>query len=57
MLLFGLVCVPSGLFLWNGLGKCFGLGDAQGKVDRNAALGTRVLVLTVMVVEVLTNSR
>src|SRR5208337_3073793 len=29
----------------------FGLGDAQGKVDRNAALGTLVLVLLVVVVE------
>jgi hypothetical protein len=57
MILFGLVCVPTGLFLWNGLGKCFGLGDAQGKVDRNAALVTLAIVLIVAVVEVLADSR
>ena len=40
MLLFGLICVPTGLFLWNGLGPQFGLGEAGGKVDHKAALAT-----------------
>jgi Peptidase M50B-like len=51
MLLYGLVCVPTGLFLWNGLGPHFGLGEAQGKVDRKAVLVTLALVLIVVVVE------
>jgi hypothetical protein len=53
MLLFGLVCVPIGLFLWNGLGPHFGLGEAGGKVDHIAALVTLALVLMVVIVEVL----
>jgi hypothetical protein len=57
MLLFGLVCVPTGLFLWNGLGPHFGLGEAGGKVDRKAALATLGLVLVIVIVEVLTDSR
>jgi len=51
MLLYGLVCVPTGLFLWNGLGPHFGLGEAQGKVDCKAALVTLAIVLIVVVVE------
>jgi len=51
MLLCGLVCVPTGLFLWTGLGPDFGLGEAQGKVDRKAALVTLALVLIVVAVE------
>jgi hypothetical protein len=57
MLLFGFVCVPTGFVLWNGLGKCFGLGDAQGKVDHKAALVTLALVLIVVIAEVLADSR
>jgi hypothetical protein len=57
MLLFGLVCVPIGLFLWNGLGPHFGLGEAGGKVDHKAALVTLALVLMVVIVEVLGDSR
>jgi hypothetical protein len=57
MLLFGLVCVSIGLFLWNGLGPHFGLGEAGGKVDHKAALVTLALVLIVVIVEVLADSR
>ena len=57
MLLFGLICVPTGLFLWNGLGPQFGLGEAGGKVDHKAALATLLLVLLVVIVETLADSR
>ena len=57
MLFFGLVCVPIGLFVWNGLGPQFGRGEAEGKVDHIAALVTLALVLIVVIVEVLVDSR
>jgi hypothetical protein len=57
LLLFGLVCVPTGLFLWNGLGPHFGLGEAVGKVDHKAALVTLALVLSIVIVEVLRDVR
>src|SRR3954447_21268779 len=40
LIAFGLACVPCGLFLWHGLGPHFGRGEAKGRVDRRAALGT-----------------
>ena len=40
---FGAVAVPIGLWLWNGLGPSFGLGDADGKVSRQAAYGSLVV--------------
>jgi hypothetical protein len=57
MLLFGLVCVPNGLFVWNGLGPHFGLRKAGGKVYHKAALLTLALVLIVLIAEVLVDSR
>ena len=49
--LFGIVAVPLGLWLWNGLGPSFGLGQAEGKVDRVAALFSCVMLLAVVVLE------
>lgn len=49
LVLFGLVTVPAGLYLLNGLGPRFGLGPAGGKVDRRAAIAMAV-VLVVWVV-------
>ena len=57
MLLFGLICVPTGLSLWNGLGPHFGLGGTGGRVDHKAALVTLALVLIILIVEVLADSR
>ena len=48
---FGLVATPLGLFLWNGLGPHFGMGEARGRVSRRAALGTLVVLLIVLLVE------
>jgi hypothetical protein len=57
LIVFGLACVPLGLFLWNGLGAQYGLGRSSGEVDRRAALGTLGIVLLVVLVEVVTGSR
>lgn len=46
--LFGAVTVPIGFVLWNGQGKSFGLGEAEGAVDERIAYG--VLVVTVLAV-------
>ena len=57
LIVFGLVTVPAGLFLWNGLGLRFGLGEAKGRVDRRAAVITLALLLTVVLVEILVGGR
>lgn len=47
--LFGLLAIPAGLWLWNGLGPYFGLGAAQGHIDPIAAysmLGMSIVVVT-----------
>jgi hypothetical protein len=49
--LFGMVAVPLGLWLWNGLGPSFGLGLGEGKVDRGAAWFSGALLLVVVVLE------
>ena len=57
LIAFGLACVPSGLFLWHGLGPHYGLGEAKGQVDRRAALEVLALLLIVVLAEVLANRR
>jgi hypothetical protein len=49
--LFGIMAIPLGLCLWNGLGPKFGLGQADGKVDHAAAYLSCVLLLSVVAVE------
>jgi hypothetical protein len=44
LVLFGLVVAPPGLWLWNGQGKHFGLGDAKGAVDRRVAVAALIAV-------------
>lgn len=57
LIVFGLVCVPAGLWLWHGLGPSFGLGEAKGRVDRRAAVTILVLLLVLVLVEILVGSR
>jgi hypothetical protein len=57
LILFGIVTVPLGIFLWNGLGSHFGLGAASGQVSHRAAMGTFVLLIVVIVIEILAGSR
>ena len=56
-LLFGLVCVPIGFVPLNGLGPHFGLGKSSGGGGPKSGFSYTVLVLIVVVVEVLADSR
>ncbi len=47
--LFGLVTLPAGLALWNGQGRRFGLGEAEGRVSRTAAMVCAVSLAAVVV--------
>jgi hypothetical protein len=49
---FGVTAITAGLLLWNGLGPHFGLGPAQGKVDRRAAVGTAAALLALLSLEI-----
>jgi len=54
LVLFGLITVPAGLYLLNGLGPHFGLGAAAGNVDRRAAIAvTFALVVWVVAASLL----
>jgi hypothetical protein len=57
LILFGLVCVPAGLWLWHRLGPDFGLGESKGRVDRRAAVAILILLLLIVLVEVLVGGR
>jgi hypothetical protein len=50
LLLFGAVTIPIGFWLWNGQGKFFGLGTANGNVDARITYGTLVVALMLVVV-------
>jgi hypothetical protein len=54
--LFGLISVPLGLFLWNGLGPSFGLGQCKGQVDRRAAISSALLLVIVVIMELALSS-
>lgn len=50
LVLFAAVALPSGLFLWHGLGRHFGLGPSVDRVEPRAAyLCTSLLLVTVLV--------
>lgn len=49
--LFGVVTLPLGLYLWNGLGPHFGLGTAAGKVDHRVVYVSCSLFLLTVVAE------
>ena len=57
LVLFGLATAPLGLYLWNGLGPSFGLGEARGRVSRSAVLVSLALFVTLAVVEAAISSR
>jgi hypothetical protein len=54
--LFGLLTVPVGLYLWNGLGPKFGLGLGKGEVDHRAAYVCGGLLFVTVVLEVVFSS-
>jgi hypothetical protein len=47
--LFGLATAPAGLWLWHGQGSHFGLGKANGRVDRAVSVVSAVACLTLIV--------
>ena|SRR5689334_7770061 len=57
LVVFGVVAVPLGISLWNGLGPHFGLGSTNGRVSHRAAVGTFIFLMTVIVVEIMAGSR
>jgi hypothetical protein len=57
LILFGLATVPVGLFLWNGQGTHFGLGEAQGHVSRSATVASLCLFVAIVAVELAVGSR
>lgn len=46
--LFGIVTVPVGFWLWHRQGSYFGLGTANGEVDRGVMYGTAVVALSLL---------
>ena len=54
--LFGLITIPTGLWLWNGLGRHFGLRSG-GHVDRAVAYVILMLVAVLIVLELVFASR
>ena len=57
LVLFGLLTVPLGLYLWNGLGPKFGLGESQGNVSRAAAVISLAILALTVTIELLLSSR
>jgi hypothetical protein len=57
MIIFGILTVLPGLYLWHSQGKHFGLGEAGGKVNRQAAIVSALLLFTIVGVELIINSK
>lgn len=48
--LFGLIAIPSGLALWHGLGKSFGLGREPESLRNDVVVGTVLAVIGLLVI-------
>ena len=57
LILFGLLTVPLGFYLWHRQGPHFGLGVAHGKVNQWAVITSTALFLTLTIGELLCNAR
>ena len=57
LILFGILTAPLGLYLWNGLGPKFGLGEAKGSVSRSAAITSLVLFVVLAGIEMAIGSK
>jgi hypothetical protein len=57
MMVFGLLTAVLGLYLWNRQGEHFGLGNANGKVSRNAVIISASLLIVIAVTEFIINSK
>jgi hypothetical protein len=49
--LFGVATIGVGLWMWNGLGSYFGLGESRGKVDPTLAYVMLALTIAFVVIE------
>jgi hypothetical protein len=56
LVLVGVPLIGLGLMLWHGLGPHFGLGPAQGRVDRRAAAAMTLALVALVAVELLLSS-
>jgi hypothetical protein len=57
MVVFGILTAPFGLYLWHRQGECFGVGEAKGKVSRQAAIVSASLLAAIAGVELIINSK
>jgi hypothetical protein len=48
---FGIATIPTGLWLWDGLGPHFGLSPRHGQVNPTAAYVTLALVIVIVALE------
>jgi hypothetical protein len=53
LVVFGIAGLASGLSLWNGLGKHFGLGKPASDIDKSAAWGMTAWAVALLIVELL----
>jgi hypothetical protein len=53
LLAFSAIATPSGFWLWHGLGRSFGLGSANGRVDSGAIVCSVCLLTVVVVLELI----
>jgi hypothetical protein len=47
----GVPACGLGFYLWHGLGRYFGFGPANGNVDRRAAIGVAIALVTLVLIE------
>jgi hypothetical protein len=57
LILFGMVSMPLGFYLWHRQGPHFGLGEAKGRVNRTATLTSAALFLGLAGVEWISSAR
>lgn len=57
MLIFGLLTVSLGLYLWHRQGEHFGLGKAEGTVSRKATIVSALLLAAIVGVELIIGSK
>ena len=57
MVAFGIVTATVGVYLWHGQGESFGLGAAKGKVSRQAVIVSAALLVAIVGLELIINSK
>jgi hypothetical protein len=57
LILVGIPAIAAGLWLWNGLGPHFGLGESQHRVDRRAAWALFAALVIVVSLELVLSAR